>query len=723
MATGDGIYNVLNENPDDFSTVRPGEVCSIETAKELGVFHSTNYYTQALADTRTYGDAVANDASRKHLLCTESVESNSAQPLCPLVAPGLQAHTVDGETRCKYPSCPPGFTKKTNGDCSKPKVRNIVNRSSKCQEQWHDWFTVPNYHMGNGYATEATKCYAPCPSFHVPLNGTDPDTGKNRGTTKLDVCVDKIEYLGGKFADESDFCTISWVKRLSSDAESIMAEAEGRYPQYLYDGVPKVRQDAQVNVANAVVASHARLENLQNDSVRQVIMCKNTVETEERLKAAYETCKEVLTDRGQANSPAYRTYADRMRRSFPSITDKEVKDKWRILNQACHYSFCDEVSDRAGRIHQPPLVFPAEAIARIDLDGKQYTTPEFEAASTAEPYPKLDDVSVDLMQWYKYALNAFVKIGELTILIIFVYYVYIYFARAFAWSYRDQNAENKADFMATKPDQGASLASQQDAANMAAHLETPAQYHGQKLDKSAMSWDKLKTVLNNAVMIIVMKYVVFVIALIVIFLLIMGALSTGRRSAAKPRVKRDKCLTSARGCGSAFGFGSSRPGQGGIADRLTRNDFKEYNIENYTTIIERDKHKAGRCDNTAFVEIGNKCAIAALPTNIKWRFADMSSDDFNLLPTNLQQVIKRFNVIEIPWTMNEEYLMPDCSKAFYKDDPQKLAVAGLEDGGDVCKLVAVEPTYHGNRVRYKGAALDDFSEVEITTCNNGACET
>jgi len=422
------VREVLNEDAGDFSAVRPGEVCSIETAKLLGVFDAAKYYEDGMGDVRTYGDRTRDDAKRRYKLCTEDAENYAAQPLCPLVGPGLRA-TADGA--CAFQECPPGFTASGGGVCKKQVIQNAVPKAARCDAQWHDWFTVPNAHIGNGYRTLNGACYAACPGSTVPASGTDPSTGKRRGDSKDDACVDKMEYLGGKFADDSDFCSIAWVKRMAAEGSGTRAETRRQYPKFVIAGSKKVRDGADAAAEHIVRQAHSRLENVQTDSPDMQGLCKS-IETPERLAETYATCKSVLAD---TDGSLYRSFRAKLLANFPTMREEDAQKRWRVLSQACHHSFCDSQSggDRTYRVgaDKPQLCFPADRIARMDMDGMPPLAPPPGPRGGAMEFtpPTIQDDMPDLAQGYHNLSNHIMLIGMGTVVFllvgVFFYYLWL----------------------------------------------------------------------------------------------------------------------------------------------------------------------------------------------------------------------------------------------------------------------------------------------------------
>lgn len=231
----------------------------------------------------------------------------------------------------------------------------------------------------------------------------------------------------------------------------------------------------------------------------------------------------------------------------------------------------------------------------------------------------------------------------------------------------------------------------------------------------------LKSAFSNPAFIIAMKYVIFFLALLFLFLYLRGALG-GRRGRpvqpGKAREHRTMCQTSAAGCRRTFA-GIPLPGARGY---YRTSEFTSFDPRDYATLADRPAQRAGRCDNAEWVEAGARCLSAALPPPIEWKLKLERGAGYKGLTKNLRQVIAKFDTIVVPWAFESDYLVPDCGAAYYKADDERRAIPGLQDQGDTCRLKPVAPFVYSDRVRHKDAALDDFSEVEEVDCGGGQCD-
>ena len=103
-------------------------------------------------------------------------------------------------------------------------------KESKCSERSYDWFTVPNYHIGNKYEhveKNANKtCYSPCKDDKfVPSYGIDPVDGTfvsfYNNSDKLDKCVSIDTYFAGKYSNgfntgNSAYCPLAMIHQIDA---------------------------------------------------------------------------------------------------------------------------------------------------------------------------------------------------------------------------------------------------------------------------------------------------------------------------------------------------------------------------------------------------------------------------------------------------------------------------------------------------------------------------
>lgn len=345
----DGVYDVVS----------PGEVCSYETAKKIGIADPKTFYqTPYLKDVKKFNASDASTATRS--LCFPSRDGAVAYQHCALEYGIGFVRDEIAHDKCVTVSCPTGWVER-RGECIKPLEDYVVSKRAHCDERWYDWFTVPNYHIGNkigGNSNMPGYCYAECPAYHVPAYGNDPVDGESAGanaTDKIDACANKNDYMGGKYTGTSDYCPLAWIMRLSSTPETLKTTALQQFDelkktaggeenlnehaQYLHDNLDGTTQQVYRAVNTAI-------ENVsyQNNAMQQA--CKS-IATQERLNQAYAVCEELSKDEQK--------FVDRFATTStpPEIVTKKVA----ALKQACNAVFCNPTDDNAMLINKEPLCF------------------------------------------------------------------------------------------------------------------------------------------------------------------------------------------------------------------------------------------------------------------------------------------------------------------------------------------------------------------------------
>lgn len=146
-----------------------------------------------------------------------------------------------------------------------------VNKKNFCEETWYDWFTVPDYHLGNKYDRVKNEkdgtatCYSPCPSYSLPAYATDPVSGNTSSmfdrTDKLGTCVSRSSYFAGKYQTGSKYCPLTRIHRIyNSVRPDINSYVQNKYTDnnVSFDDDQPQRSPEQ----------GIRLSQLQNNSAR-----------------------------------------------------------------------------------------------------------------------------------------------------------------------------------------------------------------------------------------------------------------------------------------------------------------------------------------------------------------------------------------------------------------------------------------------------------------------
>ena len=228
------------------------------------------------------------------------------------------------------------------------------------------------------------------------------------------------------------------------------------------------------------------------------------------------------------------------------------------------------------------------------------------------------------------------------------------------------------------------------------------------------------------------RWCIFFGFMILAFVLLFKGGSFAMRKARSNKRRRNMCKYARGGCKARFGpwtlpFGG---GTGPTADPFGQ--YRTYDADSYTMVQDRKARSLGRCDNERYVEMSgvrslknkndprNVCADMALLPNIEWDVSpEKKNSEWNKIPPALRQLIKKFNIVIIPFKIDGNVMHPDCANAYYKEDPKKRPVVFLEDNGATCKVKDVSPTQYYERMRHKDAVLDDWSDVEFVNCKEG----
>lgn len=355
--------STIQQNKDRYTPVSAIEVCTINAAKEKGLFsREEDYYVNGYSDLKTYnGDAT----SSKKELCSQSADGADAFLFCS-VEHGNIAYKRKGN-KCVTYSCPTGWDGVSK--CTKPLEDAIVSKRSHCDERWYDWYTVPNYHLGNKFQADENvpgTCYNPCPSDHVPQYKNDPIDGSSFGLASKEAlgrCVPRNQYFGGKYVQGSDFCPLAWVHRIGATPEVLS--------DMIAKDLEKVKQkaggDAYVNsefaslnsaaardaLAKKLYAStSASVENIEAPAAPVMQQACRLLQTPERLRTAYDICKVVADDEEQF-----------LNKCMSNGDSENVADtKLKVLKQACNATFCDPNNDASNVIGEQPLCVKSSTV-------------------------------------------------------------------------------------------------------------------------------------------------------------------------------------------------------------------------------------------------------------------------------------------------------------------------------------------------------------------------
>lgn len=402
-----------------YELVSPGEVCTIDRAKNLGVFDSKFYFgkDKGYNAVKTFNQTIDNRDSRNQEICKLGLDESSAYALCiEQYGPGFIRKPGDPGTCMTY-DCPPGF-EKSGFYCKKePVLKDArIDKRSRCDERWYDWFTIPNYHLGNKYeSSNLGMCYSPCKPGYVPYNGIDPVDNRKYGfkpKTQKDQCVPREQWMGGKYLEGSDYCPLAWIYRMNSSTENVrniiqsktdalrQSDWTSNYgtltPEY-----DKYRNPEAINLEVSYVADMCGSV-YENVTYPTGIMDKacNKLNTYDRLKEAYGMCQKLMKD--EKGEMEYKLDDDLARNDKKKI----------IMKQACNVVFCNR-TDLLDTLSQDPICFKAQTVKpgeeeKVDPD----------AVKEAPRY----DTELDGL--YN-ALRMMITIILLPIIFVFIYYFWV----------------------------------------------------------------------------------------------------------------------------------------------------------------------------------------------------------------------------------------------------------------------------------------------------------
>jgi len=249
-----------------------------------------------------------------------------------------------------------------NNSCMKPLADAQVSKQYRCDERWYDWFTVPNYHLGNGYINLDPEnpgiCHRPCESGALPAYLTDPVDGKNlrfiNNDQHLDKCISRADYFGGKYAQGSDYCPLSWIYILNSTPSSLQDLIKKHNNTFAKSGVASnlTTKAFGNNQTNAVVYANniqkllpIELNNINIPSRTMQNAC-NKIETKGRVLAGYQMCSNLMINE--------KKYYDRFAQSLPP---NFANNKVTMMKQACNAVFCNVGDPAPHTINKQPLCF------------------------------------------------------------------------------------------------------------------------------------------------------------------------------------------------------------------------------------------------------------------------------------------------------------------------------------------------------------------------------
>lgn len=348
-----------------------GEVCTEAKAKELGLLD--------LGAIRTYSETDTGDYTKTEALCRISDNRSQAYPMCALEHGFAFAQVPGDASRCVTPTCPPGFTAGSNQQCFKPSSSILKDKTKICDEKAYDWYTVPYYHLGNGFRKGSDgKCYEPCRGGYVPLVTEDPVDKEKWGVEFTDDtipidgsrCVNIDDYFNNKYGSKADVgmehCPIAVIRRLAASTEGLKEELKANAQEnmeLLEDQLPS-RTRVRANSILAGEATRVALEtkkNLKNilpGSTPMKIACGRMVDDGE-FGNLHGICKS-LKETPSKFFGAWRTDA-------VGVPDSVLATRRTVMEQACHEVFCNN-PENAMIAGGESICFTPRKVSQAELD-------------------------------------------------------------------------------------------------------------------------------------------------------------------------------------------------------------------------------------------------------------------------------------------------------------------------------------------------------------------
>lgn len=415
--------------PNNVKKVSSAEKCTMDMAKMLGIDDPIKYFKDEYSTIKTFNpDVDSKDSQKFNKLCYQSIVKPSESYVHCLIQHGPGFRRKQGDpSKCITSECPPGF-ESLPGGCKKVAIPGMVLKHTRCDERWYDWFTIPNYHLGNKYQHIDGTCMEPCKPNYVPGYVKDPiDEATLDYSTKEDLstCVHKYNYFGGKYRDSTDFCPIAMVKQLGTSKQELIQE----YQKALSD-VPnrnehgsKIENDISVLIDELYKTIQQNVTDTDMLTGERLNACRK-LHTETRLAETYSICKNVMENSDMFMDKFIKDGIE------PEIASKKMM----ILKKACHNLFCNKNDDAgtvvAEKVWPPNSCKPDDPTCPNRLSGEPLCFKEVESVNLENQVAdikknKTDELPVISAETQKNKINRSFK-WMIYFIIVPVYLVILY---------------------------------------------------------------------------------------------------------------------------------------------------------------------------------------------------------------------------------------------------------------------------------------------------------
>lgn len=230
-------------------TVSTGEVCTIQTAVQYGIFDKGSIIQSNVKEAAQIDTLQGNtyDASSQYSLCKINNSGISAVQNCVLSTRNPWKTLNDTEQFCTLPynvELPNGLKYIANSQTTIEKPENIPKWKSKrkcLQERWYDWFSIPDYHLGNKYDIDSSNLHylKPCSIGFVPSSKT------------RDKCTSKTDFYDGEFDGTFNYTPLALIHLLGNTKDTLIA----KYTNNMTNKLVKIRE-SKIGIVDPDIYEH-----------------------------------------------------------------------------------------------------------------------------------------------------------------------------------------------------------------------------------------------------------------------------------------------------------------------------------------------------------------------------------------------------------------------------------------------------------------------------------
>lgn len=207
------------------SNVSSGEVCTIENAKSYGIFGKYNYFNDIIDKNEQNEINVHNNKTDglKYSLCLVDKETEKAYTNCVLSTKNPWKSLSEDNEYCMLPTditLPNylSYSSNSNSIIEKPKdIIYITQKNKLCNETWYDWFTIPDYNIGNKISGNENqeKCYGACEIGSIPWKNPNTDDD-------YDKCINRDKYKYGLYKNDFYYTPHALIMLLGSSKKYLI---------------------------------------------------------------------------------------------------------------------------------------------------------------------------------------------------------------------------------------------------------------------------------------------------------------------------------------------------------------------------------------------------------------------------------------------------------------------------------------------------------------------